>query len=334
MTLASIFITADDKRNVLHQHFKQQLHKVPRAGNASAIEDGLRQLCEGNSRLDAAKMNILWQKWCDMARLTQEPLHATAAAYVSLLDMEKQDTSHYNWGDMTDQVVNNVLNQAMPKAQTPVATSPAIEPSLWAKISFAPLVPPNPPNPTAQSSLQQRLSPAPHPMPTPTMLGLVNESTRDRLAQDWRSSVLQGDAVNQGLAIKQDNMVQQLTVSTENGSSVMVERQPRQANIRVVMADAHHMTDNAKVAMAAQMARVAYVSPMPMSEITALTIDDMRIQASHPGFAAALTNTMTEYITHMQRESCASSQQDQAAAAPDVTAVPANEPSRRPRTCG
>lgn len=348
MTLTSIFITADNKRNVLHQHFKQQLQRVPRSENGSVAEDELRQLCDDNSPLDAVKMTLLWQKWCDVARLPQEPLHATAVAYVSLLDMDQQDTSHYNWGDMTDQAANNALNQAMPTAQTPVATSPAIEPSLWAKISFAPMkaaapsladannsshshsstsagmVPPNLPSPTAQSSLQQRLSPAPHPMPSPTMLGLANESTHDRLVQDWRSSVLQGDAVNQGLVIKQDNMVQQITVSTENGSSVRLERQPRQANICVVIGDANHMDADAKMAVAAQMARVVCFSHMSMSEIATLTIDDMRIQASHPGFAAALTATMTEYITQMQRES--SSHQ--------ATTVPYNEPSRRPRTCG
>lgn len=121
MTLHTAFTQKDNAhlRDVLYQHFKQQLakvNKVTRSDKYFSAENELREFCDQNQKLDVKKMGTLWQMWCDMAKSKGAPLQPMTAAYVHTLDQNFKSAP--DWQNLTDEAINKVFDEAMPVAPT------------------------------------------------------------------------------------------------------------------------------------------------------------------------------------------------------------------------
>lgn len=133
MTLPLEFKNDDRLRDVLYQHFIEQLKKVTRSENCSALETSLRDFCT-RVTLTAEEMGELWGKWLKMADLVNEPLQPTAFAYRKFFNENAQATSRMGFNGP---YLKEKLNAAMPPANTVAITSKLSEPSLFAaQISF------------------------------------------------------------------------------------------------------------------------------------------------------------------------------------------------------
>lgn len=175
--------------------------------------------------------------------------------------------------------------------------------------------------------------------PAPTMAALPsNASVNDRLMSHWPIHVLQNSAEISGFAIKSRGIVERdasLTVSTNNESSVEVERKPNAAEVAVTIPSQIAIDSNARLAMAARMATVVFFSNMPLEAIATLEINRLTIESNNPEFKAALKSAMTNYIAHMQRSQPSPQQNSSARLAANLRYdVPQNQANHQYQRAG